>query len=154
MKSLLSAALVALPLALGATTAAAQTYPSKPIRWLVPYPAGGSSDFLARTIGQQLSTHIGQPVTIENKPGGNTAIAASDVARAAPDGYTVLSADNGTMVFNSALYSKLTYNPDKDLTPVTLMGRFPMILVVGPNSDARDAKDFIAKTKAAPGKLS
>ena len=154
MKSLLSAALVALPLALGATTAAAQTYPSKPIRWLVPYPAGGGSDFLARTIGQQLSTHIGQPVTIENKPGGNTAIAASDVARAAPDGYTVLSADNGTMVFNSALYSKLTYNPDKDLTPVTLMGRFPMILVVGPNSDARDAKDFIAKAKAAPGKLS
>ena len=154
MKSLLSAALVALPLALGATTAAAQTYPSKPIRWLVPYPAGGGSDFLARTIGQQLSTHIGQPVTIENKPGGNTAIAASDVARAAPDGYTVLSADNGTMVFNSALYSKLTYNPEKDLTPVTLMGRFPMILVVGPNSDARDAKDFIAKAKAAPGKLS
>ncbi|MBP7530514.1 MAG: tripartite tricarboxylate transporter substrate binding protein [Ottowia sp.] len=154
MKSLLSAALVALPLALGATTAAAQTYPSKPIRWLVPYPAGGGSDFLARTIGQQLSTHIGQPVTIENEPGGNTAIAASDVARAAPDGYTVLSADNGTMVFNSALYSKLTYNPDKDLTPVTLMGRFPMILVVGPNSDARDAKDFIAKAKAAPGKLS
>ena len=154
MKSLLSAALVALPLALGATTAAAQTYPSKPIRWLVPYPAGGGSDFLARSIGQQLSTHIGQPVTIENKPGGNTAIAASDVARAAPDGYTVLSADNGTMVFNSALYSKLTYNPDKDLTPVTLMGRFPMILVAGPASDAKDAKDFIAKAKAQPGKIS
>ena len=154
MKSLISAALLALPLALGASAASAQAYPSKPIRWLVPYPAGGGSDFLARTIGQQLSTQIGQPVVIENKPGGNTAIAASEVARAPADGYTVLSADNGTMVFNTALYGKLSYNPDKDLTPVTLMGRFPMILVVGPGSDAKDAKDFIAKAKAAPGKIS
>ena len=154
MKSLLSATLVALPLALGATTAVAQAYPSKPIRWLVPYPAGGGSDFLARTIGQALSTQVGQPVVVDNKPGGNTAIAAAEVARAPADGYTVLSADNGTMTFNTALYSKLTYNPDKELTPVTLMGRFPMILVVGPASDAKDAKDFVAKAKAAPGKLS
>ena len=154
MKPLISAALLALPLALGASAASAQAYPSKSIRWLVPYPAGGGADFLARTIGQQLSTQIGQPVVIENKPGGNTAIAASEVARAPADGYTVLTADNGTMVFNTALYGKLSYNPDKDLTPVTLMGRFPMILVVGPGSDAKDAKDFIAKAKAAPGKIS
>ena len=154
MKSLISAALVALPLALGASAASAQAYPSKPIRWLVPYPAGGGADFLARTIGQQLSTQIGQPVVIENKPGGNTAIAASEVARAPADGYTVLTADNGTMVFNTALYGKLSYNPDKDLTPVTLMGRIPMILVAGPASDAKDAKDFIAKAKAQPGKIS
>ena len=140
---------------LGGTVAAhAQSYPAKPIRWVVPYPAGGGSDFLARTIGQQLSQQISQPVTVDNKPGGNTAIAASEVARSAADGYTILSADNGTMVFNTALYSKLTYNPDKDLTPVTLMGRFPMILVVGPNSDVKDAKDFVAKAKAAPGKIS
>ena len=131
---------------LGGTVAAhAQSYPAKPIRWVVPYPAGGGSDFLARTIGQQLSQQISQPVTVDNKPGGNTAIAASEVARSAADGYTILSADNGTMVFNTALYSKLTYNPEKDLTPVTLMGRFPMILVVGPNSDVKDAKDFVAK---------
>ena len=154
MKPLISAALLALPLALGASAASAQAYPSKSIRWLVPYPAGGGADFLARTIGQQLSTQIGQPVVIENKPGGNTAIAASEVARAPADGYTMLTADNGTMVFNTALYGKLSYNPDKDLTPVTLMGRFPMILVVGPGSDAKDAKDFIAKAKAAPGKIS
>lgn len=140
---------------LGGTVAAhAQSYPAKPIRWVVPYPAGGGSDFLARTIGQQLSQQISQPVTVDNKPGGNTAIAASEVARSAADGYTILSADNGTMVFNSALYSKLTYNPEKDLTPVTLMGRFPMILVVGPNSDVKDTKDFVAKAKATPGKLS
>ena len=140
---------------LGGTVAAhAQSYPAKPIRWVVPYPAGGGSDFLARTIGQQLSQQVSQPVTVDNKPGGNTAIAASEVARSAADGYTILSADNGTMVFNTALYSKLTYNPEKDLTPVTLMGRFPMILVVGPNSDVKDAKDFVAKAKAAPGKIS
>ena len=154
MKPLISAALLALPLALGASAASAQAYPSKSIRWLVPYPAGGGADFLARTIGQQLSTQIGQPVVIENKPGGNTAIAASEVARAPADGYTVLTADNGTMVFNTALYGKLSYNPDKDLTPVTLMGRIPMILVAGPASDAKDAKDFIAKAKAQPGKIS
>ena len=154
MKSIASAFLAGLTLTLASGAALAQAYPSKPIRWVVPYPAGGGSDFLARTIGQQLSTQIGQSVVVENKPGGNTAIAASDVARAPADGYTVLTADNGTMVFNTALYGKLSYNPDKDLTPVTLMGRFPMILVVGPGSDAKDAKDFIAKAKAAPGKIS
>lgn len=131
----------------------AQGYPDKTIRWVVPYPAGGGSDFLSRTIGAQLSKQIGHPVTIENKPGGNTAIAASELARSAPDGYTLLSVDNGTMVFNSALYSKLSYNPAKDLMPVMLMGRFPMILVVNPNSDYRDAKDFVAKAKASPGKI-
>jgi tripartite-type tricarboxylate transporter receptor subunit TctC len=145
--------LLALPAMLAATglTRAQAAYPSKAIRWVVPYPAGGGSDFLARTVGQQLSTGVGQPVLVDNKPGGNTAIAASEVARAAPDGYTILSADNGTMVFNSALYSKLSYNPEKDLVPVTLMGRFPMVLVVGPGSDAKDAKDFVAKAKARPG---
>nr|WP_157400795.1 MULTISPECIES: tripartite tricarboxylate transporter substrate binding protein [Ramlibacter] len=137
----------------GTGTAYAQTYPAKSIRWVVPYPAGGGSDFLARTIGQQLSTQAGQTVLVDNKPGGNTAIAAVDVARSPADGYTILSADNGTMVFNPALYSKLTYNPESDLVPVTLMGKFPMILVVGPGSDAKDARDFIAKAKARPGSV-
>lgn len=145
--------LAVLPFVGFAPLAQAQAYPSKSIRWVVPYPAGGGSDFLARTIAQQLSTQVGQPIVVDNKAGGNTAIAAAEVARSAADGYTVLSADNGTMVFNTALYSKLSYNPDKDLTPVTLMGRFPMVLVVGPGSDAKDAKDFIAKAKANPGKV-
>ena len=144
----------ALVLLLGSAIAQAQSSPSKPIRWVVPYPSGGGSDFLARTIGQQLATQIGQSVLVDNKPGGNTAIAASDVARSTPDGYTILSADNGTMVFNSALYAKLSYNPEKDLTPVTLMGKFPMVLVVAQNSDVKDAKDFIARAKAAPGRIS
>ena len=146
--------LAALLLAAAAGTALAQSYPSKPMRWVVPYPAGGGSDFLARTIGQQLAAQTSQAVLVDNKPGGNTAIAAQDVARSAPDGYTFLSADNGTMVFNTALYSKLSYNPDKDLVPVTLMCKFPMILVVGPGSTAKDARDFIADAKAHPGRIS
>lgn len=155
MKRRIAVCLLALPALLGgvAAQAQAQGYPAKPIRWLVPYPAGGGSDFLARTIGQQLSIQVGQPVLVDNKPGGNTAIAATETARAPADGYTILSADNGTMVFNSALYSKLSYNPEKDLVPVTLMGRFPMVLVVGPGSDAKDAKTFIAQAKARPGSV-
>ncbi|GAA4348951.1 tripartite tricarboxylate transporter substrate binding protein [Variovorax defluvii] len=149
MKKFFATCLLALPL-LGAMEAQAQSWPSKPVRWLVPYPAGGGSDFLARTIGQQLSTQIGQPVVVDNKPGGNTAIAASDVARSAADGHTVLSADNGTLVFNPALYKSLSYSPTKDLAPVTLMGRFPMILVVSPGVAAKGAKEFIAEIKARP----
>jgi tripartite-type tricarboxylate transporter receptor subunit TctC len=148
------AALLALPALLGtAGLAQAQAFPAKNIRWVVPYPAGGGSDFLARTIGQQLATQVSQTILVDNKPGGNTSIAAAEVARAPADGYTILSADNGTMVFNTALYAKLPYNPEKDLTPVTLMGKFPMILVVGPGSDAKDAKDFVAKAKAQPGRI-
>ena len=153
MRKIITACLLALPVLMSTPAVQAQAYPAKPIRWLVPYPAGGGSDFLARTIGQALSTQVGQPVLVDNKPGANTAIAASETARAVPDGYTVLSADNGTMVFNPALYARLSYSPTKDLTPVTLMGRFPMILVVGPETQAKDARDFIAQVKARPGRL-
>lgn len=151
MKKLFAACVLALPVLAASVPALAQSFPSKPIRWLVPYPPGGGSDFLARTVGQQVSEQVKQPVVIENKAGGNTAIAAAETARSAPDGYTILNADNGTMVFNTALYSKLVYNAEKDLAPVTLVGRFPMILVVGPGSEAKDAKDFIARAKAKPG---
>ncbi|WP_295547756.1 tripartite tricarboxylate transporter substrate binding protein [uncultured Pseudacidovorax sp.] len=152
MKKLLASCLMALPLLAPVASAQAQqaAYPAKQMRWLVPYPAGGGSDFLARTIGQQLSTQTGQPVVVENKPGGNTAIAAADVVRSQPDGYTMLSADNGTLVFNPVLYKSLSYNPGKDLAPVTLMGRFPMILVVSPSVTVKDAKEFIAQVKANP----
>ncbi|MGJ7490257.1 Bug family tripartite tricarboxylate transporter substrate binding protein [Variovorax sp. ZT4R33] len=146
--------MLALPL-WAATHAVAQpaTFPAKPIRWIVPYAAGGGSDFLARTIGQTLSTQVGQPVLVDNKPGGNTALAAAETARAPADGYTVLSADNGTMVFNPALYKSLSYSPTKDLAPVALMGRFPMILVVGANSGIASAQDFIAQARAKPGSM-
>ncbi len=135
------------------TPTLAQTFPDKSIRWIVPYPAGGGSDFLARTIGQSLSEDIKQSVVIDNKPGGNTAIAASDTARSSADGYTVLSADNGTMVFNSALYKKLSYDPVKDLAPVTLLGRFPMVLVVNPASNIKNLKDFVEHVKSSNGSI-
>ena len=152
MKKHFARGLAVLSLAALATAGSAQTaFPNKPIRWLVPYAAGGGSDFLARTVAQTLSTQVGQPVLVDNKPGGNTALAAAETARAPADGYTVLSADNGTLVFNPALYKSLSYSPTKDLAPVTLMGKFPMILVVGANSGFATAKDFIAQAKAKPG---
>ena len=132
---------------------AQSNYPSKPIRWLVPYPAGGGSDFLARTISQELSALVSQTVLIDNKPGGNTAIAAAETAHATPDGYTILSADNGTMVNNPVLYKNLSYDPVKELTPITLMGKFPMILIVGPSFDVKSLAEFIAKVKSTPGGL-
>lgn len=150
MKKLMASCLLALPL-LASTAAMAQSFPAKPVRWVVPYAAGGGSDFLARTIGQPWSTAVGQPVLVDNKPGGNTALGAAEVARSPADGYTVLSADNGTLIFNPVLYKSLSYNPDKELAPVTLMGRFPMILVVGPASTATTAREFIAQAKAQPG---
>ncbi|MPS27699.1 tripartite tricarboxylate transporter substrate binding protein [Pigmentiphaga sp.] len=155
MKNTWTTALAASALVLWTgAAAAADAYPAKPVRWIVPYAVGGGSDFLARTIGAQLSEIVKQPVVVDNKPGGNTAIGAVETARAAPDGYTVLSADNGTLVFNPALYKNLSYNPSRDLAPVTLMGKFPMILIVGPNTEFKDAKDFIAKVKSQPGKYS
>lgn len=154
MKKHIASGLALLSLVVAAS-AGAQTaqpaYPAKPIRWIVPYAAGGGSDFLARTVAQTLSTQVAQPVLVDNKPGGNTALAAAETARSPADGYTVLSADNGTLVFNPALYKSLSYSPTKDLAPVTLMGKFPMILVVGTNSGFATAKDFIAKAKAKPG---
>jgi tripartite-type tricarboxylate transporter receptor subunit TctC len=127
---------------------AQEKYPSKSVRWIVPYAAGGGSDFLARTIGQAWGTQASQPIVVDNRPGGNTAIGASETARAAADGYTILSADNGTLIFNPVLYKTLSYNPSRDLAPVTLMGRFPMILVAGPSEKSKTAKEFLAAAKA------
>lgn len=146
LKTLALAALISAPLATPAVTYAA--YPDQPIRWIVPYAAGGGSDFLARTISSALTGIIGQSVVVENKPGGNTAIGASETARAQPDGYTVLSADNGTLVFNSALYSKLSYDPVNDLAPVTLLGRFPMILVADPASGLDSVEKVIERARS------
>ena len=135
----------------GAPTAAVaqDKFPAKSVRWIVPYAAGGGSDFLARTIGQAWSAQVHQPIVVDNRPGGNTAIGASETSRAPADGYTIVSADNGTLIFNPVLYKNLSYNPSKDLTPVTLMGRFPMILVAGPGEKAKTAKEFIAEVKAS-----
>lgn len=146
-KKLSVAALVAAPVVMAAAPAQAASWPEQSVRWIVPYPAGGGSDFLARTVSTGLAPLVSQPVVVENKPGGNTSIAASDVARATPNGHTMMSADNGTLVFNSALYKSLSYDPVKNLAPVTLMGRFPMILVADPNAGLNSVEDVIKRAK-------
>lgn len=133
---------------------AADDYPSKPVRWVVAYAAGGGSDALARAVGAQLSTQLGQPVVIENKPGGATVIGAENVAKSPGDGYTVFTADNGTLVLNTALFKKLPYDPQKDFKAVGMMARFPLLLVVNPDAGYSDLDALLKEAKANPGKLS
>src|SRR6476619_1771395 len=113
MKRIITALFVAASLAGVALAAQAQNYPSKPIRIIVPYPAGGTSDILARSIGQKLSESLGQPVVVENKPGANGNVGAEFVARAAPDGYTLLLADIGALAISPSVYPKLPFDPAK-----------------------------------------
>lgn len=131
----------------------AQGFPAKPIRWVVPYPAGGGSDVIARTIGAQLSANTGQPVLIDNRPGAGTIVGAEAVAKSPADGYTILSADNGTLVFNSALYAKLPYDPVADFSPISLIARVPLLLVAHPSFPANDFKGFLELAKKRPGAL-
>ena len=130
----------------------AQTpFPNKPLRWIVPYPAGGGSDFMARVVGLPMSQAVNQTVVVDNKPGGNGAIAVADLLRSPADGHTLINVDNGTLVFNPVLYKKLGYAPDRDLKLVTLLARAPMVLVVGPGSTAKDVKEFIDQARRQPG---
>lgn len=132
----------------------AQGYPARLVRWVVPYPAGGGSDFLARTVGAQLEKQVGQPFVIENRPGAATMIGAETVARSQPDGYTLLSGDNGTFVFNAALYKKMPYDPQKDFAPVGLMARFPLVVVANPAAGFRNMRELVEAARKAPGRLS
>ncbi|KIQ33039.1 ABC transporter substrate-binding protein [Variovorax paradoxus] len=149
-------ALVALTASMLALDAPAQTaaYPAKPVRWVVGYPAGGGTDFLARTVGAQVSQQLGQPVLVDNKPGAGAIIASENVARSPGDGYTVFSADNGVLVYNPALYKKLPYDAEKDFALVGMMGRSPLVITAAPSAGVADAKALIAALKASPGKFS
>lgn len=131
-----------------AASASAQTYPTRPIEWVVPYPAGGGTDVVARMLGDAMGKTLGQTIIITNKPGAATNIGADYVAHAKADGYTLLSADTGTLAANPALYSKLNYSAEKDFAPVGLMARFPMILVVNTKVPAKNLKEFIAWAKS------
>ncbi|MGU3496141.1 Bug family tripartite tricarboxylate transporter substrate binding protein [Xanthobacteraceae bacterium A53D] len=142
-------------LALGlAAPAAADAYPSKPIRFVVPFAAGSATDTLARVLGQSVSAQLGQPVVVENVPGANGQIAASQVARAAPDGYTILITSNSTHASNQALVKKLSYDHVKDFTPITKLGSITLALVVNPSIPVKTTQELIAYAKANPGKLS
>jgi tripartite-type tricarboxylate transporter receptor subunit TctC len=137
-----------------AGVAFAQSYPTRPVRLIVPYPAGGATDFFARLVFPKMGEALGQQVVVENKPGAGTAIGASEVARSAPDGYTLLLGDAGTYAFNPTLYKRLSYDPVKDFAPVSLTGRFALILTVNPNSiKAASLKEFVDIAKSQPGKV-
>lgn len=148
----LAAAMLAAAASLTGFGASAQNYPNQPLRWVVGYPAGGGTDFLARTTGAQLSRQLGQPVVVENRPGAGAIIASEFVARAPGDGYTVLSADNGVLIYNSALYKQLNYEPQRDFALLGMMGRSPLVITAAPNSGFTDAKSLLAALKGAPGK--
>ena len=141
--------------ALGLSLAAqAQVYPAKQVKLVVPYPAGGGTDFFARTVGAQLAIQLGQPVVVENRPGAATIIGAEAVAKSAPDGYTLLLGDTATFAVNPSLYKKLPYDPSKDLTAVTMTGRFALLLVVNPAKlKAGSVKELVEMAKQASGKI-
>jgi tripartite-type tricarboxylate transporter receptor subunit TctC len=138
-------------LAAVASPAAAETYPSRSIRLVVPFAPGGPADFLARLVGQKLGDQLGQTVVIDNRPGANTIIGAQIVAKADPDGYTLLMAIDGTLVMNPFLYSKLPYDAGKDFVPIVLLANVPSVLVANLNVPADSLAAMIAIEKAKPG---
>jgi tripartite-type tricarboxylate transporter receptor subunit TctC len=148
MRMLVGAVLFAI-----AAAAQAQAFPNKPIRIVVPYAAGGTSDILARQIGPKLNEAWGQPVIVENKPGANGNVGADFVAKSAPDGHTLLLTDVGGLVISASVYSQLPFNPSKDFTPVVMVSYSPHVLAVHPSVKAKDVKELIAFAKANPGKL-
>ena len=151
LKSFLGSVGAALALCASAT-ALSQTYPSRPVRLLVPYVAGGGSDFVGRTVATKLAEMWGSPVVVENRPGGGTNIASELVARAAPDGYTLLLGGTPSTV-NVSLYAKLPYDTVKDFAPVIHLDRAPNVLAVHPSLPVRSVKDLIALAKKNPGAL-
>jgi tripartite-type tricarboxylate transporter receptor subunit TctC len=133
--------------------AAAQSWPSRPVRMLVPFPPGGGVDFAARILGRHLSERLGQPVVIENRAGANGIIALDALKQAAPDGYTIAAASNGPLVINPFLYVKLPYDPVRDFTAIGKMVDFPLLLVTHPSIPANNVQELIALARAKPGTL-
>ena len=148
LRALLSAVTFAVLLA--PYGAGAQPYPSKPIRWILGYPPGGGTEFIARTVAHTLSQQLGQQIVIENRPGAAAIIGAEAAARSAPDGYTMFMADNGTFVYHLGVYKKLPYDPNRDFIPVGMIARGYMLLLSG---SFTDLKQLVDAAKAQPGKL-
>lgn len=148
MKVILASLLLVL-----ASAVCAQTFPSKPLRIVVPFP-GGLTDVLARMLSPKMGEALGQPVVVENKPGGSGAIGAQEVLRAPADGHTLFLGHIGTHAVNPHVFAKLSYDPDKDFTPVTLLITVPNLLVVHPSVPAADLRELVALAKAKPGGLS
>jgi len=143
---------IAVLAALFSTLAAAQDYPSKPIRVIVGYSAGGGNDIIVRVMVPELSKGLGQSIVVENKPGAQSIIAAELAAKSAPDGYTLFMGPSGPMTINPATYSKLPYDPQRDFAPVSMICSFPLIVTVDPKLPVKSVKELIAYAKANPGK--
>jgi tripartite-type tricarboxylate transporter receptor subunit TctC len=131
-----------------------QSYPTKVVRVVVPYPAGSTPDIVGRTLATKLQTALGQPFIVENKPGAGGNIGADAVAKAAPDGHTLLVAVNGPVAVNKYLYKEMPYDPDKDLLPIALLASSPQMLAVIPSLGARTFDDFVKLVRLKPGRLS
>lgn len=145
--------LLAASLALASGLAAAQAYPTKPVRLVVPYAPAGGTDIIARAAAAELSKTLGQPVTVENRPGAGGNVGAEIVAHAAPDGYTMVMSASSLHGITPFLYKKLNYDPNKDLVPVIVFAGFPNVLVVNPSVKANSVAELTALAKAQPGKL-
>jgi tripartite-type tricarboxylate transporter receptor subunit TctC len=126
-------------------------YPNRNIKMVVPYPAGGTTDFLGRLVAEQIKTSLGAAVIVENKPGAGTTLGAEQVAKAEPDGYTLLMATSTTLAINKTLYKKLPYDPVKDFAPIALVAAVPFALIVNPSIPAKTLSDFVAYAKSKPG---
>jgi tripartite-type tricarboxylate transporter receptor subunit TctC len=144
----LLAALLFVPL-----TALSQSYPTKPIRWIVPYTGGGITDVVTRVVAQKMQGALGQPIVVDNRPGANSILGSDLAAKAAPDGYTMVTVIAGYAANVTLYQGKLPFDPRKDLVPVSLAGIAPLILTANTNLPAKDARELIAYAKANPGKL-
>ena len=151
-RTLLAAAVGAITL-LGASGAAAQAWPAKPIRLMVPFPPGGSTDIVARIVAQKLSERLGQSIVIENRGGAGGTIGTALIAKSAPDGYNLAVASTSTHVVAPGVYAKLDYDPVKDFAPIGLMAISPYLLVVNPSVPARSVQELVALAKKQPGRL-
>ena len=151
--ALLSLPALLAPLLLAPAGAAAQSWPSKPLRYIVPFPPGGGADLVARAVAQKLNEQAGLSVVVENRPGAGTIVGAEAAARSAPDGYTLFMGSNTTNAINPNLHPKLPYDTLKDFAPITRLSAFPNILVVHPSMPVKSVKDLITLGKARPGQL-
>lgn len=139
-------------LSLAATAASAQSWPAQPVRWIVPYPAGGGADVVARTVASGIEKPLGQTIVVENRPGAATIIGATAISQAAPNGYVIGTADSGTLAYNPTLYAKLAYDPST-FTYIGGIAKFPLLLAVNVNSPYKTVDDVIQAAKKEPGKL-
>ena len=150
---MLKALLVAIAMLAGSLPALGQTYPSRPLRIVVPFPPGGGTDIGTRIVAQKLQEAWGQAVVVENKPGAAGIVGTELTARSAPDGYTFMMGNIGTHAINVSLYKKLSYDPVKDFAPVSMVADLPLLLLVHPSVPANTVKELIALAKSQPGKL-